>query len=346
MTEYLKNCWYQAGWANEIEAGPLSRILLDRRMLFWRKQDGTVVAMEDRCPHRFAPLSRGMIENDVVTCVYHGLAFAADGKCLHGLMPEPVPANIKVQTFPVVERDSILWFWAGDAEKADETLIPDYSFLNEVPGLKPYFGYEYVNANYQLLCDNLMDTTHIELVHRHSFAKPGVIGKGHFNVDRDGDVIYNHFWIDGMTAEQVWPEPVPPAESYDRWIDMRWHAPATMRLNIGTVPHGAAPEQGVHVEFPGILQAHILTPETPTSSHYFWAFQDRLGGERAEEAALAPLLKQAFNREDKPLIEAVQANMKGTDFWAEKPVFLNTDRGGLLARRIVEAKLREEVAPA
>jgi len=342
MTEYLMNCWYQAGWSHEIDSAGLSRILLGRRTLFWRLENGSVTAMEDRCPHRFAPLSRGEIKGDTVTCIYHGLAFGADGKCLHGLMPEPVPANVRVRTFPVVERDAILWFWPGDAEAADESLIPDFSFLREVDGFKRSFGHEHVKANYQLIADNLMDTTHIELVHRNSFAAPGVIPKGHFNLTPDGNVLFNNFWIDGMTPAQVWPEPVAPAESYDRWIDMRWDAPATMRLNVGTAPHGTVPEAGVHVDYPGILQSHILTPETPTTTHYFWALQDRLVGTRDHAGALGPILERAFGQEDKPLLEAVQDNMRGTDFWAEGPAFLNSDRGALTARRMLEKLIRRE----
>lgn len=342
MGQYLMNRWYQAGWVNEIETGSLSRILLGRRMLFWRQASGALVAMEDRCPHRFAPLSLGEIRDDVVTCLYHGLAFAADGRCLHGLMADPSPPNARVQTFPVIERDSILWFWPGDVEAADEALIADFAFLNETPGFTPYFGYEHVHANYQLVVDNLMDTTHIELVHRGSFASPGVVRKGRFNIDREGDVLYNHFWIEGMTPDQVWPEPVSPAASYDRWIDMRWHAPSIMQLNIGTMPQGTVPERGSHVDYPSILQSHILTPETATTSHYFWALQDRLVGEREESGKLPAILKKAFSEEDKPVLEAVQGNMHGTNFWAERPVILPTDRGAVLARRIVDGLMREE----
>jgi phenylpropionate dioxygenase-like ring-hydroxylating dioxygenase large terminal subunit len=37
-----------------------------------------VVALEDRCCHRLAPLSKGRKEGDCVRCGYHGLKF--DGR--------------------------------------------------------------------------------------------------------------------------------------------------------------------------------------------------------------------------------------------------------------------------
>ena len=52
----------------------------------------------------------------------------------------------------------------------------------------------------------------------------------------------------------------------DHWLDMRWEPPAAMQLEIGATPTGKPREQGVIVQ-----QAHILTPETETTTHYFWA---------------------------------------------------------------------------
>ena len=45
--------------------------------------DGSVAALEDRCCHRAAPLSRGVLEDGVVQCGYHGLEFDAAGACVH-----------------------------------------------------------------------------------------------------------------------------------------------------------------------------------------------------------------------------------------------------------------------
>ena len=39
---------------------------------------GRVVALEDRCPHRLLPLSKGKRVGDDVQCGYHGMTFDAD----------------------------------------------------------------------------------------------------------------------------------------------------------------------------------------------------------------------------------------------------------------------------
>lgn len=62
---YLMNTWYIAALPSEVDATELfARTLLDIPVLFYRKQDGTPVAVHDRCPHRFAPLHRGWREGD------------------------------------------------------------------------------------------------------------------------------------------------------------------------------------------------------------------------------------------------------------------------------------------
>ena len=57
---WLQNCWYQAAWSHELAAAPLlTRRILDRDVLLFRDTSVAARAIEDRCPHRFAPLSAG-----------------------------------------------------------------------------------------------------------------------------------------------------------------------------------------------------------------------------------------------------------------------------------------------
>ena len=58
------------------------------------------------------------------------------------------------------------------------------------------------------------------------------------------------------------------------------------------------------------------------------------------------LFGQAFDVEDKPMIEAAYARVRGKDFWGEKPVSLGIDQGGARARRMLEAMIAQEEAAA
>lgn len=54
------------------------------------------------------------------------------------------------------------------------------------------------------------------------------------------------------------------------------------------------------------------------------------------------ILEKAFQEEDKPIIEAAYANRGDGGFWAGRPVSLGIDVGAVKARRLIEAKIRNE----
>ena len=80
---FLKNAWYCAGWDHELSLGQqalLTRRIAGQSIVLYRTRSGEAIAMEDRCPHRSAPLSLGRKEGDSLRCMYHGLLFDARGR--------------------------------------------------------------------------------------------------------------------------------------------------------------------------------------------------------------------------------------------------------------------------
>src|SRR5262249_24430468 len=59
---YLCNAWYVAAWSDDLADGQLlSRTILKEPVVLFRKSDGHLAPLQDRCPHRFAPLHMGKI---------------------------------------------------------------------------------------------------------------------------------------------------------------------------------------------------------------------------------------------------------------------------------------------
>ena len=95
---FIRNCWYVAAWANELDGGALlARTISGQSMLFYRTNDGAVVAMDDRCCHRFAPLSLGRREGDCIRCMYHGMKFDPSGKCVEVPGQSSIPRGAQVR---------------------------------------------------------------------------------------------------------------------------------------------------------------------------------------------------------------------------------------------------------
>ena len=79
---FMRNYWYVAAWWDEVGRDLSPRTILDENMVLFRKQDGTPVALEDRCAHRRLPLSAGRLNGDAVECGYHGLVYDCTGSCI------------------------------------------------------------------------------------------------------------------------------------------------------------------------------------------------------------------------------------------------------------------------
>jgi len=339
MSSFLPNAWHMAAWSEEIGEALVSRRLVGRKILIFRRQDGRVAMMNDRCPHRFAPLSLGERHGDTIACGYHGLRFDAGGQCVHNPFSDKLPAGASVRTYPVAEKDGIVWFWPGDPAEADESRIVALPFLNPQTGTI-LRGYTLMRANYEYGTDNLMDLSHIEFVHKGSFAGAGVIFAGRHEVRQEGDTLHSNWWMPNVPAPSHTAGIYPPDLITDHWLDMRWNAPATMYLHIGATPAGQSREGGVLVD-----QAHILTPESETTTHYFWATTSPFPLDDPNAMAeIQTLFQQAFDVEDKPMIEAAFDNIEGGDFWEQKPVFLGVDAGGTRARRLLEAMRNRNVS--
>ena len=75
----LLNLWYLIADAAEIGNQPVGLKRLDRDIVVWRDERGTVHAVQDRCPHRGARLSRGRVLGGRIACRYHGLQLDGQG---------------------------------------------------------------------------------------------------------------------------------------------------------------------------------------------------------------------------------------------------------------------------
>lgn len=120
---FPKNAWYVACLPEDLEGKPLGRTICGERMVFYRGGARQVVALEDWCPHRGAPLSLGRVVDGKLTCGYHGLEMGCDGRTVS--MPgQRVGGFPSVKAFAVVERYGFVWVWPGDARLAKLDDLP------------------------------------------------------------------------------------------------------------------------------------------------------------------------------------------------------------------------------
>jgi len=340
--DYQRNAWYVAGFGDEVPPqGPvLARQLLDEPVVFFRDTAGTLHALHDRCPHRFAPLSAGKLCGDTIECGYHGLRFDGQGQCRfnpHG--DGTIPKAAQVKGYAVQERDGIIWFWPGDPTRADSSRIPDYAFAPAAHPDGTVRGYMPTACDYQFLVDNILDLTHADYLHAASLGA-GVLSRVRPTVED----------IDERTLKIAWyasGELAPPAfdamlrehgRPTDQWTEVTWTAPSALLLRVGATLQGEPRENGMES-----LALHLATPESDGRCHY-WYWTTRNAALNPESNAfVAQLLRNAFENEDKPMLEAQQRRV-GNQSWASlNPVLLPGDAGATRARGKLAALIRAEV---
>ncbi|HEV7714212.1 MAG TPA: aromatic ring-hydroxylating dioxygenase subunit alpha [Steroidobacteraceae bacterium] len=309
---FLKNCWYVAAWDYELIDGKLlSRTLLEEQVLLYKGDSGKVVALTDRCPHRAALLSQGRLEGDAVRCMYHGIKFDSAGRCMQIPGQDLIPPKMRVRSYPVVERDHLIWIWPGDPAKADPALIVDFPYLGD-PQWKGIPAYLHYDANYLLIVDNLSDFAHLAFVHTHTLGgseeyayvtKPIAIERLErgFKVER---------WH--LNAE---PPPfhrkviANKTEKLDRRNLAHMFIPGIFYMDTLFAAAGTGAEQGNVAGAKQYRNCQFMTPETRSTTHFFWAYLNNFeGADTTISRSLLDSLIEGF-MEDKAIIERQQKTL-------------------------------------
>ncbi|WP_321947838.1 aromatic ring-hydroxylating dioxygenase subunit alpha [Paraburkholderia sp. J10-1] len=337
---FLKNSWYVAALASELGTSPISRTICGEPVIVLRKADGTFVAASNRCPHRFAPLDRGdLVADGVVQCPYHGLQFdISSGRCVHNPHGDgKIPQAAQIARFPAVERYGLIWIWLGETALVDEEKIPDFGFMAS-DDFRTQTGSIYVRSNYELVTDNLMDLSHVEYLHAGGLGSEA-IKRGKTEVRQIGQTVHSDRWCPDGMAPPVWETMFDNyGKPVDHWLNMRWDPPGMLRLDVGVSPVGTTRENGVWAYF-----NHFLTPETESTTHYFWSVSRPFRRDDTTlDAHIAEAVHVAFVGEDVPIIEEVEQMMGSKTFEEMRPVLLAADAGALRARRVLRQLIDAE----
>jgi vanillate O-demethylase monooxygenase subunit len=320
---WLRNCWYVIAWDHEVPAADsralLRRVALNEPLLVYRTAAGDIVTLEDRCVHRHAPLSKGRREGDHIRCGYHGLLFDANGRCVEVPGLATVPPNLQgkacVRRYPTVTKNRWVFVWMGAPALADEALLPD-NFSRDHPQWKHLPGYLHYDTPYLLICDNLLDFSHLSYVHESTLGGSPEIARTVPQIEpvpgprADWPVL-------GIRVSRRVPN-VPPPPFYqrfrkfentnlNRWFIYDFLLPGTLLMSSGGRPVDDAEDDDRRAV--RLHSCQTLTPETEASTHYFFQQSHPAGvGDEAAAESIYRSLVQAFD-EDREMITAQHRNL-------------------------------------
>jgi len=328
------NQWYVAGFSWELEEKPVARTLLNRHVVLFRLKDGSAAALEDRCCHRGLPLSFGTLESRGIRCGYHGLLFNGEGRCIEIPGQERIPEKACVRSFPVEEQDQIVWIWMGSEEgAAPDSSPPAYPWHNDARYEFRGDVYHY-EAPYYLIHDNLMDLSHLGYVHLATIGgNPTTHMTAEMRIEQTGDIVKVRRWMKDSIPPKTYTDAWPFAGKVDRWQEIEFDV-THLRIWTGAAEAGAEslenPERGgFHMR--GL---HGITPETDTTTHYFWTIaSNHAGPEHRNIDTVFAQTAQTFG-EDKVIVEAQHRNL--VRFPEHAGVDIHVDGGANRARRVVQ----------
>jgi phenylpropionate dioxygenase-like ring-hydroxylating dioxygenase large terminal subunit len=327
---FLRNAWYVAAWDREVTRSLLARTILGEPVVLYRKEDGTAVALEDRCCHRHLPLSMGKLEGDDLRCGYHGLKFNGTGKCIEIPGQSSIPPQARVRAYPLVEKYNWLWIWMGEPEKADPALIPNWWWADHPEWAFTRPDRAYLKCNYQLIADNVLDVTHLAYVHASSIGSSSIT-EFPATVEREERLVRLTRWIRNRPPPPLYKKAGGFPGNVERWQIVE-HVPPCFSVNFAGCEDGTR-----RIE---LMALSAPTPETANTTHYFFGFVRNFGLRDQEmEKVFAVDMVKVFS-EDFPVLEA-QQRMLELKPGAPK-VDIKVDAAPLAARRMLDAMLASE----
>lgn len=341
------NIWYVAAYGHDVTQQPLGRRICGKPVVFYRTASGQAVALEDRCSHRAMPLSHGECEGEIIRCIYHGLEFGPGGACMRIPNQERIPPIAAVRAYPLVEKDRLLWIWMGDPAKADRAKVPDNPLHND-PAWEVATYFHEVKADWQLIADNLLDLTHVGIVHRKTI---GGEEDAHYAAKMRITSDENRVFMERHVPAADVPPSLKRYEALgikfngkiDRWFDVEM-IPGMMRLWTGNMDAGAGAFDGRREGGFQLRHNHALTPSTPTSCYWHTVVMRNymLGNVELNRRVLQ--MTADVQEEDKRVIEAQQRILLEEP---ERAVLdIASDGAQIQGRRLVQRWLAAETGDA
>lgn len=167
----LSDLWYAICPSSFVGREPVSLRRLGKRLVLWRDHDGKLHALDDHCPHRGAPLSRGIVLGDRIACGYHGVQVRCDGT----VMSVPGSPGCKLEgsratrSYHVQEHSGAVFLYNANTHVDTP---PPFELPEELTGdaYSSFLCYTEWKGDYRYVLDNVMDPMHGTFLHKQSHS--------------------------------------------------------------------------------------------------------------------------------------------------------------------------------
>ena len=262
----LNESWYVAALSSQVTSKkPFASTVMEEPIVLFRDASGRPSALLDRCLHRNAALSGGDLFDGCIGCPYHGWTYNGSGECItvpsEGPSERPRVAR-RLERFPCVEQDGLVWVYMGDADQA--TKHEPFRFPHHGErDWRTYYMLTRFDGDVTDLVENFMDVPHTAFVHAGWFRKAAAAKPAEATVEGRSDSVHVEYFQRedsiGFTKWLLNPDGKPMTHT-DRFF-----MPNVTRVDY------------MWGERRGFVITSQITPVTPTRALVYTAITFRFG---------------------------------------------------------------------
>jgi len=317
----LRNFWYATLPLDRLADGPKPFGLMGENIVLFLDGEGAPAALEDRCRHRTARLSKGWAQGGRIVCGYHGWEYDRTGRLVR--IPQfppdhPVP-DACAKAFHAKERYGYAWVCLG------EPLIdiPDLPQEADAAFRRIHQFDERWNCAALRMMENSFDNSHFSFVHKGTFG----------DVDQPKPEKYELTETPyGFVAETIVPVKNPPPAARvtgttEPWTKRKmrnhWYMPFCRTMDM---------------EYPSGLRHVIFNSATPIDDGSIQLVQILFRNDREEDCSTEELRAwdRAIIEEDREILESTDPDAI-VDMSRKLEMHMPSDRPGMLMRQRLNA---------
>ena len=228
----------------------------------------------------------------------------------------------------------MVWIWMGEDADADEDAIPELPIYDMDKWTHVVGPYNHLEGSYILMQENLCDLSHLPYLHAETFKFPPEYTAAPIKVEQDGDQVtfyreledwnllrpFFHPKLDFGTQKVIY-------KSGGKYV-----TPATNKGYGLLIPHD---ENGVEQPEVGHYVSHYVTPETESTTHYFWFIARNYELHDSDYSKKQGDMVQAGFEEDLFAIRHLQKIIEN-DTHPYREIGIKADKPGVIMRKIIK----------
>jgi phenylpropionate dioxygenase-like ring-hydroxylating dioxygenase large terminal subunit len=321
----LRRFWYATVRLDHLSDGPKPFTLLGENIVLFLDAKGEPAALEDRCCHRTAKLSKGWCRDGNIVCGYHGWEYDRTGKLVdipQFPFEQQVP-DARAKSYHAEAKYGYVWVALEDPVQSIPKIPED-----EDPGYRRiYQFYDRWNCAALRFMENSFDNAHFAFVHKSTFG----------DVSQPKPEKYEIVETDyGFEAETIVPVLNPlvahrvtgTAEQWTkRHMRNKWFMPFCRRLDM---------------EYPSGIRHIILNSATPVDDGSIQLVQILYRNDTEKDCSTEELIAwdAAIIEEDRDILESTSPDAI-VDMSRRIEMHMPSDRPGMLMRKRLLALLQE-----